>query len=212
MRHRIAGNRVNMPRPRRVSVFRNMIDGLFVHEHMTTTLARCKAVQGEAETLIATAIRGHTTARKHLMAVVPDEYIAEQVLSLARRGHFRMDQTIPPLEELNAQRQERGEYPLSEQGRRIREERLTKFQKEMRDIIADPEEAQQALTAAREAMAIELHARRTILKHLPRELTVKKIFEQYVPRYNGRHGGYTRISKIGFRQGDASEMARLEMV
>src|SRR5579863_5232625 len=109
VRHRIAGNRVNMARPRRVSAFRNMIDGLYVHEHMTTTLARCKAVQGEAETLIATAIRGHNAARKHLAAVVPDEYIAEQVLGLARRGNFRMDQTILPLEELNAQRAERGE-------------------------------------------------------------------------------------------------------
>ncbi|HEX4628452.1 MAG TPA: L17 family ribosomal protein [Gemmatimonadales bacterium] len=47
---------------------------------------------------------------------------------------------------------------------------------------------------------------------MPHELRVKKIFEQFVPRYAGRPGGYTRISKIGFRQGDGAHIVRLEMV
>jgi ribosomal protein L17 len=206
-----------MREAKRRSVFRNMIDGLFIHEHIETTVARAKAVQGEAEGLIATAIRGHNAAQKHLRSVVEDEYIAEQVLAIARRGNFRVDQTIAPLDELNAQREQQLLPPLSEEGRRFREQKLAGLQKELLTLIADREDAQQALSAAREAMAIELHARRTILRHLggaskARTLTVKKIFEQFVPRYNGRHGGYTRVNKTGFRQGDAAEMARLEMV
>ena len=59
MRHRVAGNRINMPEPRRRAAIRSMIDGLYTHEHIHTTEARAKAVQGEAERLIATAIRGH---------------------------------------------------------------------------------------------------------------------------------------------------------
>lgn len=212
MRHRIAGNRINMPEARRRAAFRSLIDGLYTHEHITTTDARAKAIQGEAEHLIAIAIRGHNAAREHLRAVVPDDELAEQVLALARRGRFHMDETIAPLDELNAERQQRGMYPLSEEGRRRRVERLTAFQREMTGLIADRDEAQRALDAARKAMAIELHARRTILSHLPLELPVKKVFEQFVPRYNGRPGGFTRISKIGFRPGDGAHMVQLEMV
>lgn len=208
MRHRIAGNRINMPEARRRAAIRSLIDGLYTWEHVTTTEARAKAVRGEAERLIAIAIHGHEEAWTHLKSVVEDDFIAEQTLALARRGRFTLDEKIAT----NEERESHGKFPLSADARKIKEERLARFQKEMLGIIKDRNEAQRALTAAREAMAIELHARRTILKHLPHERAVKKIFEQFVPRYAGRNGGYTRISKIGRRQGDAAEMVRLELV
>ena len=208
MRHRIAGNRINMSEARRRAAIRSMLDGLYTWEHITTTEARAKAVQGEAETLIAIAIRGHNKSWAHLKAVVDDDYVAEQVLALARRARFNVDEAVPSNEDRAAQ----GKYPLSDDARKLKEARLQGFQKELLDLIRDRDEAQQALTAAREAMAIELHARRTILKHLPHERAVRKIFEQLVPRFAGRNGSYTRISKLGRRQGDASEMVRLELV
>ncbi len=208
MRHRIAGNRINMAEPKRRAAFRNLINGLYTHEHINTTEARAKAVRGEAERLIAIAIRGHNRAQEHLRAVVQDEYIAEQVLALARKGRFTLDEEIASNEERAAQ----GKFPLSAEARKLKQDRLDGWKKELLGLINDRDEAQRALTAAREAMVIELHARRTILRHLPYELTVRKIFEQYVPMYNGRHGGYTRITKIGRRLGDAAEIVRLEMV
>ncbi len=40
----------------------------------------------------------------------------------------------------------------------------------------------------------------------------KKLIKEIAPRYQNRKGGYSRITKIGFRQGDQAEMAMLELV
>jgi large subunit ribosomal protein L17 len=208
VRHRIAGNRINMPEPRRRAAFRSLIDGLFIYERIRTTDARAKAVRGEAESLIATAIRGHNDAWAHLKSVVEDDYLAEQVLALARRARFTLDERIASNEERAAQ----GKFPLSAEARKLKQDRLAAFQKEALGLFNNRDAAEAALAAARQAMVIELHARRTILKRLPHETTVKKIFEQFVPRYSGRHGGYTRITKIGRRLGDAAEIVQLELV
>jgi len=44
------------------------------------------------------------------------------------------------------------------------------------------------------------------------EAATAKLFETLAPRYNERHGGYTRVLKAGFRYGDSAPMAVIELV
>lgn len=58
----------------------------------------------------------------------------------------------------------------------------------------------------------DLHARRQALAYVYDETVVKKLFEEIAPKYAERNGGYTRILKLGPRQGDSAEMVFLELV
>lgn len=55
-------------------------------------------------------------------------------------------------------------------------------------------------------------ARRLAIARLGDPEMVKKLFDDIAPRYASRNGGYTRILKLGMRQGDAARMALIELV
>lgn len=57
-----------------------------------------------------------------------------------------------------------------------------------------------------------VHNRRVIGKDIKDEGILAKIFTEIGPEYVERKGGYTRIIKMGHRQGDAAEMVLLELV
>ena len=58
----------------------------------------------------------------------------------------------------------------------------------------------------------DLHARRQAMAVIFDEDVVKKLFDDIAPKYAERNGGYTRILKLGPRQGDGAEMVFLELV
>ncbi len=57
-----------------------------------------------------------------------------------------------------------------------------------------------------------VHARRLAAARLGDAEAVKKLFDDLASRFEDRPGGYTRIVKLGQRQGDAAEMVILEFV
>jgi large subunit ribosomal protein L17 len=69
--------------------------------------------------------------------------------------------------------------------------------------------AEKMITLGREG---SIHARRQALAYLRTQEVVHKLFSEVAPRFAGRPGGYTRIVKLGPRQGDSAPMAYLELV
>ena len=58
----------------------------------------------------------------------------------------------------------------------------------------------------------DLHARRQAISQIQDQDAVKKLFDTIASRYATRNGGYLRIMKAGFRQGDNAAMAVIEFV
>lgn len=69
--------------------------------------------------------------------------------------------------------------------------------------------AEKLITKAKKG---DLHNFRQVLSYLGDVEMTTKLFEEVGPRYASRPGGYTRILKMGPRQGDNAPMARIELV
>ncbi len=69
-------------------------------------------------------------------------------------------------------------------------------------------QAEKLITIAKKG---DLHARRQVLAYLFDEDVVSKLFDEIAPGYADRNGGYTRILKLGPRQGDNAETVYLEL-
>ncbi len=70
-------------------------------------------------------------------------------------------------------------------------------------------EAEKLITLAKRN---DLHAKRQAMAYIKDEDVVAKLFDEIAPKYEERHGGYTRILKLGPRQGDVAEAVFLELV
>jgi large subunit ribosomal protein L17 len=58
----------------------------------------------------------------------------------------------------------------------------------------------------------DLASKRQVYAFITKEDVSKKLFDEIAPKYADKSGGYTRITKIGPRRGDAAEMAIIELI
>ena len=69
--------------------------------------------------------------------------------------------------------------------------------------------AEKLITLARRG---DLHARRLVLRRIKSRETLSRLFTEIGPRFAARPGGYTRILKLGHRDGDGADIARIELL
>ncbi len=93
----------------------------------------------------------------------------------------------------------------------FRHGRIKTTQAKARAVRAD---AEKLITLAKRSLEKEndVHERRRVLRTITDKKVVEELFETIAPEYKDRPGGYTRIIKLGPRQGDAAPMAILELV
>ena len=91
-------------------------------------------------------------------------------------------------------------------------ERITTTEAKARAVRGD---AENLITKAKRSLADggnRVHAQRQLVAYLNDKTIVKKVFDEFAPRYADRNGGYTRMIKVGKRQGDAADLVILELV
>jgi large subunit ribosomal protein L17 len=69
--------------------------------------------------------------------------------------------------------------------------------------------AEKLITLARRG---DLHARRLVQRKIKDRETLSRLFSEIGPRFAVRPGGYTRILKLGHREGDGADIARIELL
>lgn len=72
--------------------------------------------------------------------------------------------------------------------------------------------SKKAFSAADNKKEYSVHLRREVNKFLNDKGAVKTLFDEIAPKVMERQGGYTRVLKMGRRQGDAAEIALIELV
>ena len=58
----------------------------------------------------------------------------------------------------------------------------------------------------------DLHARRQVLRKIKHKEIVHTLFHEIAPIYSERAGGYTRITKLGFRDNDRASVSQIELI
>ncbi len=204
MRHRAKRNRLGKASAERKALLASLATELIRHDEITTTLARAKAVRAEAERMITLAKRGYI----------------DDIASVRARARQGDEQATGAIAVSLACRRQVAAYLKDHHNGKT----ITSHRKALAAALGSKLKAKAKSAADRKAALKNLAAdRNEILKLLPdsdaaatlvleNRDAVKRLFKVIAPRYKDRHGGYTRIIRAGFRRGDATPMAIIQLV
>jgi large subunit ribosomal protein L17 len=91
-------------------------------------------------------------------------------------------------------------------GALLRHDRITTTEARGKELRRHVE---RLITTARRG---DLHSRRLALATLPDPPAVDRLFHVVAPRYKTRPGGYTRLTRVGLRQGDGATLVQIELL
>ena len=188
----------------RKALLRNQVTNLLYHGRIITTQAKAKEVQKIAEGLIALAVKekdNYETVK--VTAKVPrkdkDGKRVKQMVDKDTKGVLS-----------ETHRDKDGKILRIENGVTV-----TVYDEVEKEIKKD---LPSRLHARRQMMKVLYPVTEVPEKNAGRKRNTKKVdlaakmFDEYGAKYEGRHGGYTRIIKIGQRKGDAAMEVVLELV
>ena len=188
----------------RKALLRNQVTNLLYHGRIITTQAKAKEVQKIAEGLIALAVKEK------------DNYETVKVTATVPRKDKdgkRVKQIV-----------DKDTKAVLSEPHRDKDGKILRIENGVTVTVYDEVEKE-----IKKDLPSRLHARRQMMKVLypvtevpeknaGRKRNTKKVdlaakmFDEYGAKYEGRHGGYTRIIKIGQRKGDAAMEVVLELV
>lgn len=101
--------------------------------------------------------------------------------------------------------------PRAKEARAMAEKLITLAKQ---DSVAARRQARKVLPtlrAPKEMLSAHGKAQKKMREEMQAEDPVKRLFEVVAPKFADRQGGYTRLTKIGFRRGDAAPVVKLEL-
>jgi large subunit ribosomal protein L17 len=107
---------------------------------------------------------------------------------------------------LNRRPDKRRRLIRSLMGALLRHDRITTTEARGKELRRHVE---RLITTARRG---DLHSRRLALATLPDPPAVERLFHVVAPRYKTRPGGYTRLTRVGLRQGDGATLVQIELL